>query len=132
MKKLELKHLVPYLPYGLKVYVQDYGIELVIVFIKDEVITIEDNASFCGIKPILRPLSDLTKEIEINGEKLYPFIIYNDDDLDKKLIKFIKGDYSYSHLPYWIVQKLFELHFDVYGLIADGLAIDINKTDEHC
>ena len=29
-------------------------------------------------------------------------------------------------LPYWIVEKLFENHFDVFGLITLGLAININ------
>ena len=30
------------------------------------------------------------------------------------------------YLPYNIVSKLFENHFDVFGLIEKGLAIDIN------
>lgn len=29
-------------------------------------------------------------------------------------------------LPYYIIEKLFEWHFDVFGLIEQGLAIDIN------
>ena len=30
---------------------------------------------------------------------------------------------------YWIAQKLFEWHFDVFGLIEAGLAIDINTLN---
>jgi len=70
---------------------------------------------------VLRPLSDLTKEIEVNGEKFVP-------------IKKIKEMYpldtfsSTSNIAQWsfrVVQKLLEWHFD-YGLIENDLAIDIN------
>lgn len=66
--KLELKHLAGYLPYGLKIrYIQ-----------RNETHDLEHHniMSICSyqnhLKPILRPLSDLTKEIEVNGEKFVP------------------------------------------------------------
>jgi hypothetical protein len=79
--KLELKHLSAYLPYGLKVRVEDYkcdylGREF------DKVIGLHQwdksdllwsvlthggaKPSIHKVNPILRPLSDLTKEIEVN------------------------------------------------------------------
>ncbi len=86
-------------------------------------------------KPILRNLSDLTKEIEHNGEKFTPCnkladIVTNDWDIedmecDVQIIK----DYFTMHptdWPYWLIQKLFEWHFDVFGLIEKQLAVDIN------
>lgn len=73
---LTIKHLAPYLPYGLST---EYKLGSVISLIdaKDEVRTKVLTASnvdfvlnFC--KPFLRSLSYLTKEIEVNGEKFVP------------------------------------------------------------
>jgi len=83
--KLTLEHLAPYLPYGLEGFSSN-GMSTTI----DELIGIYSDFSLtlktyvnnhnsvdygCGIdefKPILRPLSDLTKEIEVDGEKFVP------------------------------------------------------------
>lgn len=79
-----------------------------------------------GCKPILRPLSDLTKEIEVDGEKFVPF-----DELksysfelnkDRKWSKVVLED-----MPYSEVLKLYSWHFDIHNLINRGLAIDINE-----
>src|SRR5690625_2172998 len=78
MKTLELKHIAPYLPYGLNVTFEgdDYihevaglniterGVELISPFEHWGTARIED------CMPILRPLSDLTKEIEHNGVRI--------------------------------------------------------------
>lgn len=77
-------------------------------------------------KPILRPLSDLTKEIEHNGEKFVPseklaFHLFEKSDREYYLNGGING------VPFWVSQKYFEWHFDVFGLIEKGLAI--NKND---
>ena len=63
MEKLELKHLAPYLPYGLNGIHGDKRID----FNSANIWVFTLNA-----KPIFRPLSDLTKEIEHNGEKFVP------------------------------------------------------------
>ena len=122
--KLELKHLSPYLPYGLKISCNnDNVIEMgAYPSPKRKLIDIE---SVCGTpewKPILRPLSDLTKEIEHNGEKL-----------SKRTMEVIKDrDWGLIHFcPHHDVKKLFEWHFDVHGLIEAGLAIDINTLEKH-
>lgn len=64
--KLELKHLAAYLPYELKMYYET------LLGVKRHWIlrcgTISEAIVYQN-KPILRPLSDLTKEIEVNGEK---------------------------------------------------------------
>ena len=138
--KLELKHLAPYLPYELplKITVIDH------FWLDDSVnrldvgntITLspkwlhlwEDSKAYVSgtkfdFKPILRPLSDLTKEIEHNGEKFIPI----NELLGEKristpemLIKSIKKGY----LTWRKVQLLLEWHFDVFGLIEAGLAIE--------
>jgi hypothetical protein len=38
----------------------------------------------------------------------------------------VYGDY-FDDVDYWIVEKLIEWHFDVFGLIKKGLAIDVNN-----
>jgi len=183
--KLELKYLANYLPYGLKVKSKSAVWDLRTLtlsmvgslertnkrHIYHESWLIEDT----NFKPILRPLSDLTKEIEHNGEKFVPLV---------ELFKISKGNYQqeikyhsvmsthqiqiemlgfrnyffglyesdrdvrienglyfdcYSTdlimdnrfeekilCQYSLFEKLFEWHFDVFGLIEKGLAIDKN------
>jgi len=100
-------------------------------------------------KPILRPLSDLTKEIEHNGQKFVPMeYLFEFENPYNKIPKRMKYHYeevpnriSISHNassrdtevlfsemganPYWMIQKLFEWHFDVFGLIGKGLALPL-------
>ena len=132
--KLELKHLAPYLPFKLNCLNQNLPDTEMVV---EELIGISNhitwsgvfNAKYgsnhvpiCGIKPILRPLSDLTKNIDDNNNNLtYAAFL--------KL--WVKSDVDYViNIPlscyYNTVEQLFKWHFDVFGLIEKGLAIDIN------
>tara|TARA_R110000823_G_scaffold311978_1_gene438314 strand:- start:427 stop:855 length:429 start_codon:yes stop_codon:yes gene_type:complete len=139
--KLELKHLAPYLPYGLEyVKYSDHnspirhdimqGISTNGVYASGDITPV----LFKNCKPILRPLSDLSKEIEVNGEKFKPsFVLSRDYKNAEEFIHLIitekEEDYYkdiLSHMPLCIAQKLFEYHFDVFGLIEKKLAIDIN------
>lgn len=142
MKKLTIKHLAPYLPYKLKmIYAKKEGYpegerirELSLNNYKYLVTKYKR-------KPILRPLSDLVKEIEHNGEKLVlaEWIdknIRNNVDIYKPLntnypieLSIETENYSQEidlYDGYTIIQKLFEYHFDVFGLIENNLAININ------
>lgn len=87
------------------------------------------------LKPILRPLSDLTKEIKHNDKKFVPI-----DKLDGKSSGVLGGNnlreminkdtyksYDFYSLKYATIKKLFEWHFDVFGLIPNNLAIDFNS-----
>lgn len=68
-------------------------------------------------KPFLHPLFDLMKDkwqTEF-GMRLFSTEI-------KKYI--LSGEMN--SIPFWVVQKLFEWDFDVFNLIENGLAIDIN------
>lgn len=135
--KLELKHLAGYLPYELKYKDIPEGFDGVrILCIK--------TFGWClrHGKPILRPLSDLTKEIEVNGEKFVPIKVLDNSfrplSQDLNIYRFLTADLEidietedYSQVislmdGFNIVQKLLEWHFDIYGLIENGLAIDIN------
>lgn len=154
--KLELKHLAPYLPYGLKAklskegvfnldseyrneyayrictiidfttYSKDLGGSMKVDETKDYRF---DFDSLSEIEIILRPLSDLTKEIEHNGEKFYPYeklhLCYSD------VTNFLSEDLWIGQWwDYEKVTKLLEYHFDVFGLIEKGLAIDINNLNK--
>ena len=73
-------------------------------------------------KPILRPLSQLTQEIEHNGESFIPMdVLY---ELFRKTDLFYFDKTNLFRNPYEIIEKLIEWHFDVFGLINDGLAIE--------
>jgi len=116
--KLELKHLAPYLPYGLKY-------KLFKKINGDHTLTTQSlldwDFNLHDIIPILRPLSDLRNH---NNEVMpvYRLEIPRADFTD-----ILDEGKPVSQLAYCIIEKLFENHFDVFGLIDAGLAIDINK-----
>ena len=130
--KLELKHLAPYLPYGLKIRCFRKGEKL---FLEDIILTgeildyilSEDANRYNYHKPILRPLSDLTKEIEHNGEKFVPmeYILsmtsksFKDSPRQERLTEAVVNDLKFGNLQYKYVQKLFEWHFDVFSLLEE-------------
>ena len=76
-----------------------------------------------GIKPILRNLSDLTKEIEHNGERFVVIDILEQDENNdyladcniwtQKLFEEQKI-LSLEFIPYGVMQILFKYHFDFY------------------
>lgn len=141
MKKLELKHLAPYLPYKLKLLVvsKTFGIntesKMEEWLIRDATQPFVKRYRVKSVKPILRPLLDLTKEIEVNGDKFVPV---------EKMKRMFGGHNIYlgfggvvlslngasgiaiTDYPLKFNSLLFEWHFDVFGLIENDLAIDIN------
>lgn len=139
--KLELKHLAPYLPYGLKViisYHQEKGVMNLSKLSKYKCwldnggsIHLWQEQYIDKIKPILRPLSDLTKEIEHNREKFVPSKKYDlIQDEDGDWCEVLHAYYGESPIAHVMITSfnwwLFEYHFDVFGLIEKNLAIDIN------
>lgn len=120
MDKLELKHLAPYLPYGLKgvsrsgtVFnlgvhsnMRGRGIETrsIDVWISEE------------YKPILRPLSDKKKHFDQYIKQHWSsFEYYCECILD--------GEISYSEM-----EELIANHYDVFGLLDAGLAISYKEV----
>lgn len=134
--KLELKHLAGYLPYGLKVYCIDdmQGEELLKgfnLFKNDyvEVFTDKEPMDLSYCKPILRPLSDLTKEkyFEMTGKsEKEDFALYFTNSGFYKQGYTSRTYETYESLPYYHILELLENHFDIYGLIENNLAIDKN------
>ena len=168
--KLELKHLAPYLPYGLQVnannsdlHIENFTGEISSweyyntrfnvwneYKIKSHMVSIE------SIKPILRPISSMTKEeacefgvlligkVDMEDKKVrvgdmelmgdtYPTIMYQDqeDDDYSVMVQFSSTGISVSVvdlMPYVAYEWLFKNHFDVFDLIGNNLAIE--KRDE--
>ncbi len=133
---IEIKHLAAYLPYGLKIQLlrheyfgiyQHYSLrnwsDYPISFPVNE--GIEYAAMLSEVKPILRPLSDLTKEIEVNGEMFVPV-----ERLDEIYGQTLESSEAYHLIqpitlePYILIRQLLEWHFDIFN--PNNLAIDIN------
>ena len=160
---LELKHLAPYLPYELKMTANGF-IGTLQTICNDSTMNSGyriqvscsdwwENNNLTGkiYKPILRQLSDLTQEIEVNGDKFMPCKKLEKElllegqlrfgvDPDNEFVGFCidnncilpihDGDGEILPECSWgMIEKLFEWHFDVFGLIQNGLAIDINTLN---
>ena len=128
--KLETKHLAAYLPYNLECEVLNSGQEKEI----GEMIAVYDDNSACFgniiesekgfeyIKPILKPMLDF--------ETYFAKIFETDKDVKEYLNEgFITIDNNFINIedmPFGVVQLAFKHHFDIFGLIEKGLAIDVN------
>lgn len=164
MGKLELKHIVGYLPYKLGV-LDDEGdrLELISIDMSEEdfcyscysfkprmrIDFMEDN-----LKPILRPISSITKQEAYQlgvlitnknemadktvgigkitvGEWEVPIINYTDIDGEEYsfMVMFCNHGISATNdnnMTFEAYEWLYENHFDIHGLIEQGLAIDVN------
>lgn len=124
--ELELKHLSGYLPYGLKVLSRETIFEMDIYSnMRGEGIEKRDIQSVLSsnMKPILRPLSDLDIH-KLRSDKNYPDLEVSQGSIDKLFKIEIGNDLQCFDIS--IFEYLYENHFDIYGLIEKGLAIDIN------
>jgi hypothetical protein len=164
--KLQIKHIIPYLPYGLKflyhgnIYKMRWINSIGDIDYNSQNDFIDPfppnifNKELDLVKLIFRPLSDLTKEIEVNGEKFVPIErlfeleypankggkhnpYYYDTQTNYTrcshcgtsyhLIVHINSELIFKQ-KYWIIQKLFEWHFNVFNL-PENLFIDINTLN---
>ncbi|MCT4190248.1 hypothetical protein HZP50_07050 [Elizabethkingia anophelis] len=165
MDKLELKDIAPYLPFKVKVQITDGYYDGKFKILSgvqyDGLLNLGKGGRFGFIereyhqvKLLLRPMSDLTKEITHNGETFIPIarllrMKFPDEPLIGRysIIKVSKSGYPRAYFefmatkeiriypfelfntPYWIIQKLQEWQFDTEKLIERGLAIDLNEVD---
>jgi len=135
MEKIKLKHLAPYLPYELKmvVFVRGWGNNhnKEHIRIKDVGINqIEWLVTSTRNKPILRPLSDLKKPMTDIDGVFIPFDYLIDNTKVIICENYINKNISLLSIKYYDMEKLFQWHFDVFGLIEKGLAIDINTLNQ--
>jgi len=115
--------LCSYLPYELKIKVGTKILELSTSHTTSK-IHIEMVCKKSIYKPILRPLSDICKFINHNGEEMMLSLMGYEFPLENLISEEI------LKMEYNTINLLFELHFDVFGLIEKGLAIDINTLNK--
>lgn len=109
-KDLLLKDLSARLPYGLK-YNYDGYIGCDYTMNQVDCNTVDCTFLIESVKPYLFPLSSMTEEQKEEYCKLQEKVIYNS-----------KGLINSDVMEY--VNWCYENHFDIYGLIPMGLAID--------
>lgn len=130
-KELLLKDLCARLPYGLKVKCEKYSFPVTILYGSniDEVKFKETGGieNICTIKPYLFPFSSMTEgqkeelnkkfNVQFLGNTIYSIHYHSegywDDDLELGLQDWL-----------WFINWCYKNHFDIYGLISMGLAID--------
>jgi hypothetical protein len=132
--KLTIEKLAPYLPYGLEMLCIINDSTYTLEGLKESSIRLYENgkgingqeywSDYFDFKPILRPLTDLTKEIEVKEKTYYEELLEIYPSLDNKLS--IEEGYCDLDQYIRILEYLYKNHFDVNGLIPEGLAIDIN------
>lgn len=116
---LKIEYLAPYLPYNLKII--GHGKNISVLKYKTEAsdlggISLNGVLEDWHVKPILRPLNELKNEMN-KFDKMVLYGGYN------------KGDFRFGGIESCSpddYQLLLKNHFDVFGLIEKGLAIDIN------
>jgi hypothetical protein len=128
--KLEIKHLAPYLPYGLKAKFQaknkktcrKYVIGTISVMYSDCSICCYDtvNATPDQFKPILRPLSDYA---DINSDTMNSLNCDISDQI--QISEFANKRISLSAISVGAFDILVSNHVDVFGLIDEGLALPL-------
>lgn len=124
--ELELKHIAPYLPYGLKLKdAQGNVTELTLGNLNLEEMWMH--------WLVLRPLSDMDKIIaSVNEPSFKPSSRYDLRLYDGEWCEEFYAEYGESPKAFIPVADMaqstwpFKYHFDVFGLIQAGLAVDIN------
>ncbi len=136
--KLELKkeQLVPYSPYSLKVIMEGKKTNVAWMSTKHIAVIRPDGIgeykkikweyAHLNIKPILNPLSEMYNIEEIMDE-------FSEYHLEKFEISFsvfgVGCTNRFDHVNYTQMKLFFKHHLDIFGLIKEGLAIDINTLN---
>jgi len=129
MNKLELKHMVPYLPYQVKIarFHSDFtSFKRVDGFISIYGNELRDVLAYSNLKPILIPLTDIH-----NNEYINLGTLFNDLSIGEfaDIYEYILNT-DVLKLPYELFNWLCSKHFDIFDLISNDLAIDKNKIEK--
>jgi len=109
MDILTFEKITPYVPYDLKVLRSG---NIISQFSWCSEIVTRNDGHILNIKPILKPLSDLKNWQSVDSKTIQIQLIELENDV--------------SLLSYQLFEVLLENHFDVFDLIPNNLAIDIN------
>jgi len=144
MGKLELKHILGYLLFGLRVYIDSRIVTLNAVHIDGETIKTDPPVlgyRYCAyddFKPILKPLSDLIENILDDGNDANYRLseelcgILNTNDCSNFVRALVEDKYYaidvriWPDLENWLNSNFFDWK---YKLIEKGLAININTIE---
>ena len=130
--KLEPEYLTPYLPYSLKVMMEGKKTNVAWMSTKNIAVIIPDGIgeykkipwarAHHNIKPILRPLSDLTpkrKNLATPNTEIMERLKQDNPTFSTDMVIYL---ISQKGLLYKDFELLFKNHYDVFGLIEKGLA----------
>jgi len=132
--KLELKYLATYIPYNLKILHSankvDTMASITNLAIHTTIGHTLNHFAFLEFKLILKPISFLKKDKEVLdnlAKKLSEAktSIYGFESSKKWILEVIK-DEDATALPFFLTELLISQHYDVFGLIEEGLAVDMN------
>lgn len=130
-KSINIEVLAPYLPHKLNLFIESDGflqneevLELTSLYPSGVGVYDYNRVEYWynEVKPVLRPLTDLDKEKDFNGKKIIPLkeiAIYAD-------VYSLKEDILSGFVSVIVFNQLLRWHFDVFGLLDNNLAIDIN------
>ena len=145
--KIELKHLAPYLPYELQLYgasdiwvMHSLGVEEICIANGLHTQTLSFDDCLTDYSPMLRPMSSLTKELyyELSGKSESDSFGFwygkHNGDNDKREYIYYSGYTSrqyflcdgYGQFSYKMMDFFFKNHFDVFGLVPAGLAMELS------
>ena len=131
-KEILIKDLCARLPYGVKVLFENevFSIDYISATYEEIKLDIPDNYTLdiSNVKPYLFPLSSMT------GEQLFDvqeIIGKNEIEIEDGFLHIINSDRN--TITYLEILAVFEWfyknHFDIYGLIPMGLAIDATNLN---
>lgn len=133
IEKLKLNHLTPYLPHKLRVMhggkdkVMNIGRGSSMHWIGISAVIKWQNVK-AGCKPILNQLTEEIVRKIFNGltvRKIELHEIYcrvEWETMGERFITWVKANGSFDNCPHWIMERLYENHVDIFGLIDNGLA----------
>lgn len=141
--ELKIEHLAPYLPYGISLQfvireeIVRTGVMSRLLNYSHETHPVRvaidnyDSEHIWMFKPILKPLSDLEKDVVVatNLEEVYD-VSYN--AVLHGVITFVSHEdpFDLEHLPLGAFTLLVKNHYDVFGLIEKNLAVNFNTIEK--
>ena len=120
--KLELKHIAPYFPFKMKYKNTKNDNIYTMRSLSSEINMVDfgwgDAMELQEVIPIFKPMSELTENEAKDGHYMSGFSNYG-------ALQILTNNPLLGH--YFMVTYLLENHYDIFGLIEKGLAIDINN-----
>ena len=123
MEKLQLKHLVPYFLYGVKLLF-DNGTHKPYIVELDVLHKLSPVLMYSKHKLILKPMSDLVNYYDEICWGLFDSRNPNNYESAKFMVDEVICNGVTFDTYFGLVEWLFKNHFDVFDLIKKGLAVD--------